>query len=218
MGSMFARIVFLFIINFIAISHAQAKTSTSVLLFGDSITAGYGLAAQDSLPVQLENFFREKGHNIRVINGGVSGDTTTSGRSRFEWTLKKYNPDMVVIALGGNDVLRGFSPEITYENLDAMLAVAKEKKIPVILSSVTAPANLGIEYRESFNKIYPDLAKKYTVPLYPFLLEETFGSKALMQSDGIHPTPEGSKMIAKNLGLRLLKDLPNGPKGHAKVK
>jgi acyl-CoA thioesterase-1 len=208
MVSFFLRILLFFVVNGLIISHAQAKTATSILLFGDSITAGYGLAEQDSLPVQLEIFLREKGRNVKVINGGVSGDTTSSGRSRLEWALTKHKPDMVIIALGGNDVLRGFSPNVTRDNLNAMLAMLKTKNIPVILSKVKAPANLGTEYVESFNKIYPELAKKYNIKLYPFFLEETFGKQSMMQNDGIHPNAEGVKVMVKILGTQLLKELP----------
>lgn len=191
--------------NGILISHANAQTATSILLFGDSIIAGYGLAQESSLSAQLEIFFREKGKDVKVINGGVSGDTTTSARGRLEWTLDKYKPDVVFLALGGNDVLRGFSPTITRDNLDAMLTICKKRNIKVVLSAVRAPANLGLEYMGIFNKIYPDLADKYNAPLYPFLLEKTFGNQTLMQSDGIHPTAEGIKSIANELGPYLLK-------------
>lgn len=176
----------------------------SILLFGDSIIAGYGLSQQDSLSVQLETFFAQKGLDIKVINGGVSGDTTSGGRGRLEWTLKQSQPDFVFIALGGNDLLRGFQPSLTRENIEAMLSMLKDKKVNVILSSVSAPANLGPEYMLNFNKIYPDLARKYKVQLYPFLLEKVFENKNFMQNDGIHPTAEGIKVIASDMGIYLL--------------
>jgi len=181
------------------VSHANAKTATSILLFGDSIIAGYGLSGEDSLSVRLENQLKEEGYNAEVVNAGVSGDTTSSGLSRIKWILSKNKPDLVVLALGGNDVLRGFSPSITRKNLDKMLKILSDENIDVILSEVQAPLNLGLEYKKSFDHIYSDLAAKYNVPLFQFLLKNTFGNKSLMQQDQIHPNAEGIKVIAKEL-------------------
>lgn len=183
-----------------------AKDTTTILLFGDSIIAGYGLKAKDALPSQLERVLQEEGTKVSVINGGVSGDTTAAGRNRLAWTLDKYKPDLVFLALGGNDVLRGITPNITRENLDAMLSELKKRHIPVILSAVEAPANLGIEYHSAFKKIYEGLADKYDAPLYPFLLHKTFGKPTLMQLDGIHPNEVGAKLIAKDLAQYLMKN------------
>lgn len=181
------------------LSHAQANETTTILLFGDSIIAGYGLNEKDAVPAQLEQALREHDDSVRVINGGVSGDTTGAGRSRLEWTLDKHNPDMVVLALGGNDVLRGLPISVTTENILAMLELLKERNIPTILSAVQAPGNLGIAYQRQLNSLYKDASEKYEAPLYPFLLTETFGKKALMQQDGIHPNAEGAKTIANDL-------------------
>lgn len=197
-------IVFLIGVSVFSLSHAQEQTATTILLFGDSITAGYGLAPEDILSAQLQKSFVEKHYNINVINGGVSGDTTSGGLSRLGWTLKKHHPDVVFIALGGNDVLRGIAPEITYSNLNAMLAMLKANNIPAILSAVQAPSNLGVKYATDFNKIYPNLAAKYNIPLYPFLLKNIFGNATLMQNDGIHPTASGVKEIAKELAPYLI--------------
>ena len=179
-------------------SPVSAKDKTILLLFGDSIIAGYGLEAEESLPAQLQAIL-EKDHAVQVINGGVSGDTTGAGRGRLAWTLNKHHPDIVLLALGGNDVLRGIPPRITRENIAAMLALLKEREITTVLSAVWAPDNLGEAYREQFNAIYPKAADQYGVPLYPFLLSKTFGNKDLMQSDGIHPNAEGAKLIAHDL-------------------
>lgn len=189
------------------ISYAQDKKTQTVLLFGDSIIAGYGLVEKNSLTVKLQEYFDNEKMDVKVINGGVSGDTTSGGRSRLAWTLKKYNPDVVFIALGGNDLLRGFSPSVTRDNIDAMLATAKETNTKVILSAVQSPSNLGLAYSRQFNSIYPELAKKYKVPLYPFLLEKTFGKTNFMQQDSIHPSEEGIKEIAKELAPYLKKAL-----------
>lgn len=169
------------------------------MLFGDSIIAGYGLSKEDSLAVKLQELLENVGYNVDVINGGVSGDTTSSGRNRLEWTLTKHQPDIVLLALGGNDVIRGFSPQLTKENLDTMLGLLKKKNVQVIFSKVQAPLNLGIEYKQKFDPIYSELANKYNLPLYSFLLEKTFGNSRLMQSDQIHPNANGIIIIANGL-------------------
>lgn len=200
MGSVFIRFFILIVIlNGSVIFHARADDTTTILLYGDSITAGYGLEAKDSVPVRLEKMLREQGKSVRVVSGGVSGDTTSGGRSRLGWTLKKHEPDIVVLALGGNDVLRGLPPEIPRENLDAMLTELKEQDMVTVLSAVQAPENLGEAYTQAFNAIYPELAAKHEVPLYPFYLERTYGKAELMQADGIHPSAEGARVIAEDL-------------------
>jgi acyl-CoA thioesterase-1 len=202
------RILFLSVVaSVLALSHAHAKETNVILLFGDSIIAGYGLKAEESVPVRLQELLRERREGVTVINGGVSGDTTGAGRSRLEWTLDKHKPDLVVLALGGNDVLRGIPPEVTGENLAAMLELLKKRNIPTILSAVNAPANLGEAYRKQFDAIYTDAAKRYNVPLYPFLIGEFFGQNAFMQADGIHPNADGARNIATNLA-RYLEDSP----------
>lgn len=192
-------ILFLLVLSFAPLSHAQQKTSTTILLFGDSIVAGYGLKADDFLSTKLEKILTDKGLNFKVINAGVSGDTTSGGLSRLQWTLDKYKPDILFIALGGNDFLRGVSPSITRENVNGMLVIAGKNKTPTILSAVQVPANLGVEYMNSFNSIYPELAKKYKVSLYPFLLKNIFGNTTYMQSDGIHPTAAGIEKVANEI-------------------
>ncbi|MCP5362102.1 MAG: arylesterase [Hyphomicrobiales bacterium] len=153
----------------------------------------------------MEDLLQETHPEIRVINGSVSGDTTSGGRNRLAWTLDKYHPNLVVLALGGNDVLRGIPPELTRENLAAMLELLKTRDIPVVLSAVQAPENLGAEYENTINSLYPKLAKTYDIPLIPFLIAPTYGNPALMQADGIHPNAEGVKVIAKSLLPILLK-------------
>lgn len=191
--------IFIIIFNGFSISHANEKTATKILLFGDSIIAGYGLSKNDSISVRLEVLLKDKGYNVKVINGGVSGDTTGSGRSRIEWTIDKYEPEIVLLALGGNDVLRGFSPSVTKENIDAMLSILKSREVIVVFSRVQAPLNLGFKYKKQFDSLYSDLADKYNLKLYPFLLENIFGKKAFMQKDQIHPNAEGIKVIANDI-------------------
>lgn len=183
-----------------------------IVMFGDSLTAGYGLPAAASVPVRLEAELRAEGVKARVINAGVSGDTTTGGRSRLEWVLAGAAdgaPDLVILELGANDALRGVDPEITRENLDAMLSFLKEHRIPVLLSGMYAPPNMGAEYGAEFNRIYPELAAAHGVPLDPFFLEGVAAQAGLNQSDGMHPNEAGAAHIAARLApivARLLRE------------
>lgn len=196
---------FLLMILTFSSSSAEEARLPKVLLFGDSIVAGYGLGEQDVLSGKLEASLKKHGVKAAIVNGGVSGDTTSAGRSRLAWTLKQYDPDVVMLALGGNDMLRGLPPAITRENVDAMLAELTSKPgRKVILSAVVAPDNLGAAYRDDFNRIYPELAKKYGVRLYPFLLEGVYGKAGMMQADGVHPTSQGVQTIADALSSFLL--------------
>lgn len=185
---------------------AEQQKITKILMFGDSITAGYGLAADYAPPAQLQKILNEKGYAVHVVNGGVSGDTTAAGRSRLGWTLDQYQPDMVILALGGNDVLRGISPSITRENITAMAELITSREIVLLLSAVEAPMNLGLAYRNQFNALYDEVADDYDVPLYPFLLKNTYGNPSLMQRDGIHPTSDGASVIASELAEYLIKN------------
>lgn len=186
--------------------HAWAEDPRSILLFGDSIVAGYGVGLQENLPYKLQQYLRAEGHNIRVINAGISGETTTGGSKRLEQTLKQHKPNIVVIALGGNDVLRATRPDITRKNVEAMLkTMQKYPTITTVLSAVRSPFNFGLIYQRQFEAIYPELAEQYSVPLAPFLLESTFGDPALMQPDAIHPNAKGAEVIAEKLGKFLIK-------------
>jgi len=187
------------------LSQAHAKHPTTILLFGDSIIAGYGLAEKESLAVQLEEYLTDNKRDVKVINAGVSGDTTSAGLTRLAWSLKRNSPDIVFLALGANDVLRGLTPTITRQNLDAMLKILQANKVRVILSKVEAPASLGEDYMKEVALAYESLAKEYDVPLYPFLLQSVFNKPALMLPDGIHPSAAGVKTITQPLGDYLIK-------------
>lgn len=169
------------------------------MLFGDSLIAGYGLSAEDTIPAQLESLLKEKHPGVKVVNGGVSGDTTAGGRSRLEWTLDRHRPSFVILALGGNDALRGIPPAVTRDNLAAMLDLLKQRNIRTMLSAVQAPDSHGAAYRGQFDTIYKELAEYYGTPLYPFLLTGIFGNPSLMQADGIHPNAKGAELIARDL-------------------
>ncbi len=196
----------------------MASEPVRILLFGDSIVAGYGLKTAASVPVQLESALRAAGHEVTVIDGGVSGDTTSGGRTRLRWMVNKHAPDLVVLALGGNDVLRGIPPEVTRQNIDAMLHFLQARDIRVILSAAQATRSLGETYMKKFNVIYPELAQQYDVPLYPFLISDTFGDRALMQPDGIHPNARGAARIAENLAEYLAPKLSSAAPASAEEK
>ncbi len=175
-----------------------AAAPARILMLGDSITAGYGLAPEDALPRQLQDRLRKDGVDATVLDAGVSGDTTAGGRSRLAWSLAD-KPTHVIVALGGNDLLRAIDPKDTRANLDAILAELKSRKIPTMLVGMMAPANLGRAYAADFDPIYPELAKKYGARLYPFLLDGVALDAKLNQQDGIHPNAQGVRVIVDRL-------------------
>lgn len=173
-----------------SLANHSAENAARLLILGDSLAAGYGLAPQQAFPVQLEQALRQAGHAVTVINAGVSGDTTAGGLARLEWALAD-RPDLVMIELGGNDALRGLPPQTTLANLEAILARLAAAGVPVLLAGMQAPRNLGEHYTAAFDRIFPELAAKYQVPLYPFFLEGVALEPALNQADGIHPNAAG---------------------------
>jgi acyl-CoA thioesterase-1 len=177
---------------------AASAAPAKILAFGDSLTAGYGLAAADGFVGQLAAALQADGIQAEVIDGGVSGDTTAGGLARLDWALAD-KPDLVILELGSNDALRGLDPAEAEANLDQMLTRLAAAKVPVLLAGMYAPRNLGAEYTEAFDAIYPALAEKHGVPLYPFFLEGVAGETALNQPDGIHPNPEGVAVIVERI-------------------
>jgi acyl-CoA thioesterase-1 len=185
---------------------AQAE-DVHVLAFGDSLTAGYGLPRDQGFAPQLEDVLRRNGVRAFVTNAGVSGNTTSNGRSRVRWTLDglKRKPDLAIVALGANDMLRGMRPEQTREDLDFILAEFKKRDIPVIVAGMLAPPNLGRDYMSKFNAIFPDLARKYDAPLYPFFLAGVAGNSALNLPDRVHPNFQGIKRMVSGIAPTVLK-------------
>lgn len=175
-----------------------AADPVRILAFGDSLTAGYGLDMADSFPTQLERVLRERGHEVEVINAGVSGDTTSGGLARLDWALAEQ-PDAVILALGANDGLRAIDPAVTRENLDRLLEQLNERGLPVLLAGMLAPPNLGRDYGERFNAIYPELAEQHDALLYPFFLEGVAAEADLNQGDGIHPNPRGVAVMVERM-------------------
>jgi acyl-CoA thioesterase I len=169
-----------------------------VVGFGDSLMAGYRLAPGEGFTDKLQTALRADGHDVSVANAGVSGDTTSGGLARLDWSI----PDgtrLVILELGANDMLRGIAPDITEKNLDAILARLKERKIAVLLAGMKAAPNLGGDYRNAFEPIYPRLAQKYGVPLYPFFLDGVAGDQSLELDDGMHPNPAGVDRMVKGI-------------------
>lgn len=175
-----------------------AESTKRLLILGDSLTAGYGLAAVESFPAQLEMALKQAGHKVTVVNAGVSGDTSAGGLARLEWALAD-DPHMVIVELGGNDALRGLSPKVTFNNLDSILERLKASGVQVVLAGMKAPRNLGDDYASEFDQIYPQLASKHNVIFYPFFLEGVALDSALNQVDGIHPNTAGVGVIVEKM-------------------
>ena len=171
-----------------------------ILAFGDSLFAGYGLDEQQGYPEQLEDTLRARGRNARVIDAGVSGDTSAAGRQRLAFTLDAQDtpPDLVILELGGNDMLRGIQPDQTRANFSAMLEELRARQIPVLLMGMRAPPNYGTEYQQQFDAIYADLAQEYGTALVPFWLESIYQDPALFLDDRIHPTAAGIAALVED--------------------
>jgi acyl-CoA thioesterase-1 len=169
-----------------------------IVMLGDSLTAGFGLAANESPPARLEKALKAKGIAVTIENAGVSGDTAAGGLARLDWSVPE-GTDAVILELGANDALRGADPKATRAALEAIIKKLKERKIAVLLAGMLAPRNFGPDYVAAFDPIYPDLAAEHGLILYPFILEGVAGDKALNQGDGIHPTAAGVDIVVKGL-------------------
>lgn len=169
-----------------------------LMALGDSLTAGFGLPAEDGFPAQLQRALQKRGRDVVILNAGVSGDTSAGGLARLDWALAD-KPAMALVALGANDALRGIDPARTFENLDRLLARLKAAGIPSLLVGMLAPPNLGREYGQAFNAIYPRLADKHGVPLYPFFLDGVAAEPQLNQPDGIHPNAAGVGVLVERM-------------------
>lgn len=170
-----------------------------ILAFGDSLTAGYNLPAGQSFADQLETALKARGYDATVIQGGVSGDTSTGGKARLDWVLGGAKADHVIVELGANDALRGIDPAQTAANIDAILTNLQGKNVKVLLAGMLAPPNLGADYQKRFDALYPALAKAHKVPLYPFFLDGVAAHPDLQLSDGMHPTVQGVGVMVKNM-------------------
>jgi acyl-CoA thioesterase-1 len=182
-----------------AFAGAQAAGRVPVILdFGDSLTAGYGLPAGQAFPARLEAWLHQQGIEARVVNAGVSGDTTAGGLARLDWALAD-KPDLVILALGANDALRGIEPATVRENLDKMIGKIEASGAKVLLLGMLAPPNWGEEYRHAFDQIFPELARIHHLPLYPFFLEGVAMKPELNQPDGLHPNERGVAVLVDRI-------------------
>lgn len=177
---------------------AAADKPVRLVALGDSLTAGHGISAAQAFPARLQKALKATGSDVQIINAGVSGDTTTGGLARLDWSIPD-GTEGVILELGANDALRGIDPAIPRAALTEMLARLKARNIPVLLCGMLAPPNYGPEYAAKFNAIYPDLAKQFDVRLYPFFLEGVAGDSKFNQGDGIHPTAEGVDVIVQKI-------------------
>jgi len=169
-----------------------------LVALGDSLSAGYGLPQEAAFPVALERALKAKGHHVEIANAGVSGDTSSGGLDRLDWSVPD-GTDGVIVELGANDMLRGLDPAITRRNIEAIVERLKARNIPVMLAGMYASRNLGPDYIQKFDTIYSDIAKKHDLVLYPFFLDGVAGERSLNLPDGLHPTAKGVEIIVERI-------------------
>lgn len=199
--------VFFILVIFALPAHAASKR---VVVLGDSLTSGYGLQGGEDLPAKLQEKLIADGLDVKIENAGVSGDTTAGGKARLDWSIQgDQKPDLVIVALGANDMLRGIDPATTRQNLTDILDVLKAKNMQVLLVGMKAPMNMGDAYRAQFEVIYDDLAQKYKVPHYPFFLDGVAMNADLNQGDGMHPNTKGVAVIVQKMSPVITKLLKN---------
>ena len=179
-------------------AQAEPAKPIRIVAFGDSLTAGYGVKPRHAFPAQLQEALKARGHNVVVVNAGVSGDTTAAGLERIAWAVPD-GTDAVILEFGGNDALRGIDPKVTRANLDKIISSLKDRDIPILLAGIRAPANWGEDYSKAFDVIFPDLADEYELVFYPFFLENVVLNPKLNLNDGLHPNSKGITEIIKRI-------------------
>jgi len=182
----------------------NAYAIENVILFGDSLMAGYGLSQENHLSVVLQKNLNDSGYNVKVFDGSVSGSTSASGLNRAIWSLSEPNINLMILSLGANDMLRGISPTETEKNLEKIIQISKKKNIDIILAGMLAPKSHGYTYKKNFDNIYPKLAKKYNLDLIPFLLKGVALNSELNQDDGMHPNERGTLIISKTIQTSII--------------
>jgi acyl-CoA thioesterase-1 len=192
------QIIFVALASQLIFAAPALARSLRLVALGDSLTAGYSLPADAAFPEVLQKALREKGYDVTIDNAGVSGDTSGGARERLDWALGE-GTDGVIVEIGANDMLRGLNPELTRGNIDAILTHLRDRKIPALLAGMRAAPNLGPDYAAKFDPLYPDLAKKFDAPLYPFFLEGVAGQKGMQLPDGLHPTRQGVETIVAGI-------------------
>jgi len=190
----------------LAVSGAAQADQVDILALGDSLTAGYGLLDQDGFVPQLRDWLSARGHDVRIVNGGVSGDTTAGGLARVDWSLTP-DIDAMIVTLGGNDMLRGLPPELARTNIDGILKLAQARDLQVLLVGMVAPSNYGPDYKTAFDALYPELAQKYGTLFFPSFFQGLTANGEMpgdvtdyMQDDGIHPNERGVARIVDAIG------------------
>lgn len=206
----FASSVFAGLMLVLAAALPVRAETFRIVGLGDSLMAGYQLGPGEGFPERLEAALRQRGHDVSVVNAGVSGDTSSGGLSRLDWSVPDET-DLVIVELGANDMLRGIAPESTEQNLDAIISGLKERGIGVVLAGMLAAPNLGEAYRQAFDGIYPRLAERHDVPLIPFFLDGVAANRGLLLEDGMHPNPEGVEIMVERI-LPVLEPLVAGEK------
>lgn len=199
------RILFFFLLSIISFQ-GKSSESLKILFLGDSLTEGYGVSKKSGYPMVAKEFLEKKGLKVEVLNGSVSGSTTASSASRLKWFLKS-KPDLLFLALGANDGLRGIKVEESQKNLAKTIEMAKAAGIKIVLAGMMVPPNYGPEYGKKFKQMYPDLSKKYGIYHLPFLLKDVAGEEKLNQEDGIHPNELGHVKMGEHVGEFLYKIL-----------
>jgi len=194
----------------LALARPAAAEPVNIVGFGDSLMAGYELAPGEGFTEKLEAALRAQGHDVTVANAGVSGDTTSGGLSRLDWSVPE-DTDLVILELGANDMLRGMDPATTERNLDEIISRLKERDIGILLIGMYAAPNLGADYQQAFNSLYPRLSEKYDLPLVPFFLEGVVGDASLQLADGMHPNAAGIDVMVQNV-LPAVEPLVQGEK------
>jgi acyl-CoA thioesterase I len=184
----------------VALLFQGSTTSKTILFFGDSLTAGYGLSPEEAFPALIEKKLNKSGKTAKVVNAGLSGETSAGGVSRIDWILKQP-VDIFILELGANDGLRGLPIDQTSKNLQTIIdkVKAKNPKVKIVIAGMMVPPNLGNDYTTRFQKVFPELARKNNATLIPFLLQDVAGNEKLNLSDGIHPNPQGHKIVADNV-------------------
>ncbi len=211
MSSFFFRFFIAITFSFLLGTTAFPAYAITIVALGDSLTEGYRLKPEETFPAQLEAHLKALGKDVTLINGGVPSDTSAGGKARLNWVLKQQ-PQIVIVALGANDMLRSIDPTLTHANLDSILQTLTQKNIVVVLAGMKSAMNMGPHYAAKFNKIYPALAKKHGVVLYPFFLEGVARKSSLNLPDGLHPNAKGVRVIVEGIMPSVLKALDAVPR------
>lgn len=184
-----------------SVSSEKEQKEKVILFFGNSLTAGYGIDPSESFPAIIQQKIDSLGYNYKVVNAGLSGETTAGGNNRIDWVLERQPVDIFVLELGANDGLRGLDPAQTRKNLNEMIEKVRKAnpEVEIILAGMLVPPSMGRDYSKRFSEVFPAVAQEKDVKLIPFLLENVAGERALNQSDGIHPTAEGTRIVAENV-------------------